>query len=56
MLRYDTINTYRLRHSGCHIADDIFKCMYLNENELISIKMSLNFVPNGQITNTIALV
>ena len=35
--------------------DDIFKCIFLNENELISIKISLKFVPKGQINNIPAL-
>ena len=33
----------------------IFQCIFLNENVLISIKISL-FVPNGQINNISALV
>ena len=28
-------------------ADDIFKCIFLNENVCILIKISLTFVPNG---------
>ena len=30
---------------GPHYADDIFKRIFFNENILISIKISLNFVP-----------
>ena len=37
--------------NGRHSQDDIFKCIFLNENMLISIKISLKFVPNGQINN-----
>ena len=37
-------------------TDDIFKCIFLNENVLISIKISLKFVPKGQINNIPALV
>ena len=37
-------------------ADDIFKCIFLNENVLISIKISLKFVPKGRINNISALV
>ena len=33
-----------------------FKCFFLNENVLISIKISLKFVPKGQINNIPALV
>ena len=50
------INTLRPRQNGRHFADDIFKCIFLNENVLISIKISLKFVPKGQINNIPALV
>ena len=50
------INTLRLRQNGCHFADNIFKCIFLNENVWISIKMSLKFVPKGLINNIPALV
>ena len=30
-------------------ADDIFKCNFVSENVLISIKISLNFVPEGPV-------
>ena len=30
---------------GCHFADDIFKCIFFNENILISLKIILQFVP-----------
>ena len=39
-----------------HFPGDIFKCIFLNENVLISIKISLKFVPKGQINNIPALV
>ena len=32
-------------------ADDIFKCLFLNENIWISMKISLKFVPKGPIDN-----
>ena len=32
-------------------ADDVFKCIFLNENIKISIKISLNFVSKGLINN-----
>ena len=38
------------------LADDIFKCILLNENVRILIKISLKFVPKGPINNTSALV
>ena len=44
-------NTLRPRQNRRHFPDDIFKCIFLNKNEWISIKNSLKFVPNGQINN-----
>ena len=38
------------------LADYIFKCIFLNENVWILIKISLNFVPKGPIDNNLALV
>ena len=35
--------------NGRHFADDIFRCIFLNENVWISIKISLNFVAKGSI-------
>ena len=51
-----SINTLRPRQNGRHFPDDIFKCIFLNENEWISIKISLKFVPKGQINNIPSLV
>ena len=34
----------------------IFKCIFLNENVLISIKISLKFVPKGRVNNIPVLV
>ena len=31
------------------LTDDIFKCIFLNENDRISIKISLKFVPRNPI-------
>ena len=39
-----------------HFADDIFKCIFLNENVWIPIKISLKFVPEGPINIIPALV
>ena len=38
------------------LADDNFKCIFLNENYRILIQISLNFVPKGPINNIPALV
>ena len=50
------INTLRPRQNGRHFADDIFKCIFLNENVWIPIKISLKFVAQGPINNIPALV
>ena len=50
------INTLRPRQNGRHFADDICKGIFLNENILIAIKISLKFVPKGSINNIPALV
>ena len=52
----DIFNTLRLRQNGRHFADDIFKCIFLNENAWISLEISLRFVPKVQINNIPALV
>ena len=38
------------------LADGIFKCIFLNENDKILIKISLKFVPRSPIDNKPALV
>ena len=50
------VNTLRQRQNGCHFADNIFKCIFLNENVWIPIKISLKFVPKGPINNIPAMV
>ena len=47
----EEVETLRLRQNGCHFPDKIFKCIFLNENVLISIKNSLKFIPKGPIDN-----
>ena len=42
--------------NGCHFADDILRCIFVNENFLILIWISLKFVPKGLIDNNLALV
>ena len=42
--------------NGHHFPDDIFKCIFLNENVLISIDISLKFVAEVSINNIPALV
>ena len=42
---------FRPRQNGRHFPDDIFKCVFVIENILISIKISLKFIPKGPINN-----
>ena len=49
-------NTLRPRQNGRHFPGDIFKCIFLNENAWIAIKISLKFVPKGPINKSLALV
>ena len=53
---YPCIITMRPRQNGRHFANDIFKCIFLNEIIWISINISLKFVPRGPINNIPALV
>ena len=48
-------STLRPRQNGRHFADDIFKCIFLNDVS-IAIKISLKFVLKGPINNIPALV
>ena len=50
------LNTLRPRQNGRRFADDVFKCIFLNENVIISIKISLKFVPKRSINNIPTLV
>ena len=38
------------------LADDIFKCIFFNENDIIPIQISLIFFPRSPIDNKPALV
>ena len=42
--------------NGRHFADEILKCIFLNEIVWIPIKMSLKFVPKGPINSIPALI
>ena len=50
------VYTLSRRQDGRHFPEDIFKCIFLNYNIWISIKISLKFVPKGPINNSPALV
>ena len=49
------VNTLRPRQNVCHFAYDTLKCIFLNENVWIYIKISLKFVPAGPVNNIPAL-
>ena len=56
---YDTwapFNTSPPGQFGGKIADDIFNCIFFNEDVWISNEISLKFVPIGLIDNKSALV
>ena len=50
-IKYLTLNTLKPKQNGCHFADDCLKCIFLNENAWISIRLSLKFVHKGPINN-----
>ena len=50
------VNTLRPRQHGHHFQDDFFKCIFVKESVWISIKFSLNIVPDGPIDNIPSLV
>ena len=45
------VNTLRQRRNGRHFEDNIFKCIFLNQNVWIPIEISLKSVPKGPINN-----
>ena len=50
------VETLRPRQNGRHFPDNILKCIFLNENCCILMKISLKFVPQSPINNVPALV
>ena len=52
----DSVNTLRPRQHGRHLADDMFRCIFFNENVWNLLKISLMFVPKGRMNNISALV
>ena len=50
------INTLRPKQNGHCFPDDVFKCIFMNENIWISIQISRKFVPKDPINNIPALV
>ena len=50
------LNTMRPIQNSHHFPDDIFKCIFFNENVQISIEILLKFVPDCLNNNILALV
>ena len=53
---HESVNSLRPRQNGRYFADEIFKCIFLNENVWIPIKISLKFVSKVPINDIPALV
>ena len=53
---WHTVNTLRPGQNGRHLTDDIFTCIFINENCCILIKFSLKYVHKDLIDNNAALV
>ena len=49
-------NTLTPRQNGRHFADDIFRCVFVNEKFCYVIKISLMFVLYGSVDNNSVLV
>ena len=53
------LNTLRPRQNGRHFADDIYKCIFLNENVWDSIKIPMKLVhkdPNNSIPSLVQIM
>ena len=51
-----SVNTLMRRQNGWHFTEDIFQCIFLNDDIWILIYLALKFVPKSQIKNITALV
>ena len=52
----EVINSSPPGQNGRHFADDILRCIFLNENDNIPIGISLKLVPRGPVNNKSALI
>ena len=52
----ESLNIFRPEQDGRLFADDIFKCIFMNDDIWISIKIPLKFIHKGLINNSPALV
>ena len=50
-----SLNSSPPGENGCHFADNILKCIFLNEKFCIWIRISLKFISKGPIDNNWAL-
>ena len=50
------LKTLKPKQNICHFADDIFKCIFLNENIRFSIKISPKLIAKAPINYILALV
>ena len=48
-LNSNKVNSSSSEQSGPHFAEDIFRCIFVNETFCIWIKISVKFVPKGPI-------
>ena len=53
---YETFNSSPPERNGRHFADDIFRCIFVNEKFCLLIQIPLKFVPKGQIDYKSVLV
>ena len=56
MISISQLTHWGQKKNGRQFPADIFKCIFLNENTLILIKISLKFVSYGPINNIPTLV
>ena len=52
----ENVNSSPPGQNGLHLADDIFKCIFIYEKLRILVLILLKFVPKGPIDNKSALV
>ena len=50
------VKSFLPEQNGCYFADNIFRCIFVNEKFDILIKISLKFVPKSLIDNHPTLV
>ena len=55
-LRQSYINFSSPGQNGHHFVDDVHRCIFVNKDLCILIRISLEYVPKGPIDNKPALV